>query len=85
MELTGVFGVGQGMVGGVKIGNKCCPRASSLLGTFPGTFFIPPHPSSSYCMSYPFTPGDIEAFKGMPLTSLDLYQCNNLTGVFGLG
>ena len=49
--------------------------------TFPGTFFISPHPSSTY----PIAPGNIEVFKGMELTSLDLSFCNNLTGVFGLG
>ena len=57
------------------------PRASLLLGTFPGTFFIFPH-SSSTC---PIAPGDIEVFKGMELTSLVLSRCWNLTGVFGLG
>ena len=29
------------------------------MGTFPGTFFISPHPPSTY----PITPGDIEVFK----------------------
>ena len=29
--------------------------------------------------------GNIESFKDMPLTSLILYDCNKLTGVFGLG
>ena len=51
------------------------------MGTFPGTFFISPHPSSTN----PITPGDIEVFKDMPLTSLNLYYCEKLTGVFGLG
>ena len=51
------------------------------MGTLPGTFFISPHPSST-C---PIAPGDIEVFKGMPLTSLNLYCCEELTGVFGLG
>ena len=59
----------------------CCPKATPLMGIFPGTFFISPHPPSTY----PITPGDIEVFKGMELTSLDLSFCNNLTGVFGLG
>ena len=27
-QLTGVFGLGWGMVGGVKIGNRCCPKAT---------------------------------------------------------
>ena len=49
--------------------------------TFLGTFSISPHPSSTY----PIAPGDIEAFKGMPLISLNLLRCNKLTGVFGLG
>ena len=51
------------------------------MGTFPGTFFISPHPSSTYHI----TPGDIEVFKGMELTSLHLANCQKLTGVFGLG
>ena len=59
----------------------CCPRASPLMGNFPGTFFISPHPSSTY----PTTPGDIEVFKGMELTKLNLYLCKQLTGVFGFG
>jgi len=49
--------------------------------TFPGTFFISHHPSSTY----PIVPGDIEVFKDMQLTSLNLYYCNKLTGVFGRG
>jgi len=55
------------------------------LGTFPGTFFFSPHPSSTY----PIAPGDIEAFKGMPLTEMNLRECGKLTGVWvecvGLG
>ena len=51
------------------------------MGTFPGTFIISPHPSSTY----PIAPGDIEVFKDMQLTSLDMFNCWNLTGVFGLG
>ena len=35
--------------------------------------------------STPTYPGDIEVFKGMDLTSLNLYNCFKLTGVFGLG
>ena len=31
------------------------------------------------------TPGDIQVFKGMELTSLNLFFCDKLTGVFGLG
>ena len=33
---------------------------------------------------YPIAPGDIEVFKGMPLTSLNLWNCRKLTGVSGL-
>ena len=51
------------------------------MGTFPGTFFISPYPSSTY----PIAPGNIEVFKGMELTSLNLANCYELTGVFGLG
>jgi len=51
------------------------------MGTFLGTFFISPHPSSTYHI----TPGDIEVFKDMALTSLNLYACKELTGMFGLG
>ena len=42
---------------------------------------ISPHPSSTY----PIAPGDIKVFKGMELTSLNLFYCEKLTGVFGLG
>ena len=56
--------------------------ASHLMGTFPGrSFVISLHPSSTY----PIAPGDIEVFKDMKLTSLNLYNCQQLTGVFGLG
>ena len=43
--------------------------------------------SSSFVLPsiYPIAPGDIEVFKGMALTSLILYDCNKLTGVFGVG
>ena len=40
---------------------------------------------SSPFLHLPHCSGDIEAFKGMELTSLELYNCNKLTGVFGLG
>ena len=49
--------------------------------TFLGTFSIFPHPSFTYSIA----PGDIEVFKGMELTSLNLMYCRELTGVFGLG
>ena len=49
--------------------------------TFLGTFSISSHPSSTY----PIAPGDIEVFKNMELTSLELSYCNQLTGVFGRG
>ena len=51
------------------------------MGIFPGTLFVSPHPSSTY----PVTPGNIEVFKYMKLTNLNLYYCQQLTGVFGLG
>ena len=51
-------------------------RESTLSGTFPGTFFISLHPSSTY----PITPGDIEVFKGMQIKELNLQQCSNLIG-----
>jgi hypothetical protein len=68
------------MVGGVKIGNRL-RSYPYVMGTLPGTFFISPHPF----YTYPITPGDIEVFKGMDLTSLNLRGCRKLTGVFGLG
>ena len=49
--------------------------------TFLGTFSISSHPSSAY----PILPGDIEVFKDMPLTDMNLEMCQKLTGVFGLG
>ena len=55
--------------------------ATPLLGTFPGIFFFSPQPSSTH----PIAPGDIEVFKGMELTSLNLDYCKKLKGVFGLG
>jgi hypothetical protein len=55
------------------------------MGTLPGTFFVSPHPSCAY----PIAPGDIKVFKNMRRTgwsiSLDLHECQRLTGVFGLG
>ena len=35
--------------------------------------------------STPTYPGNIEVFKDMELTSLNLYYCRELTGMFGLG
>ena len=49
--------------------------------TFLGTFSISSHPSSAYLIP----PGDIEVFKDMPLTDMNLKVCKKLTGVFGLG
>ena len=60
-------------------------RASPLLGTFPGTLFISPHPSFFHLSTPLYVPGDIEVFKGMALTSLNLHHCSKLTGVFGVG
>jgi hypothetical protein len=80
VECLQVLG-GVWYVGGVKIGNRLRPhRASPFMGTFPGTFFISPHPSSTY----PIAPGNIEVFKGMKLTTLNLEKCSRLTGMFGL-
>ena len=50
----------------------CCPRATPKR-TFPGMFFISPHP-------FPPTSGDIKVFKGMPIEKLNLYCCVELTG-----
>jgi len=60
-----------------QIGNRCGPRPSPLMGTFPGTFFIsshtfPPPPLPN--------PGNIEVFKGMQIKALNLQSCSNLRG-----
>jgi len=79
LNLAGEFRNPSKLTGKCNRVGRVLPRTSPLLGTFPGTFFISPHPSSTY----PIAPGDIEVFKGMPLISLNLYNCQKLTGVFG--
>ena len=64
----------------------------SVVGEAPGhhSYWEPFQGPSSFFLTlpppiYPIAPGDIEVFKDMELTSLNLYFCSKLTGVFGLG
>ena len=74
-KLTGVFGLGWGMVGGVKIGNRLRPQGN-IQRTYPGTFFISPHTFPQMAAH----PGNIEVFKDMPIEKLNLKICKMLTG-----
>ena len=58
------------------------PQAITLIGNLSRNHL---HFSSDLTSSYPIAPGDIEVFKGMELVSLNLFNCQKLTGVFGLG
>ena len=82
-KLTGVFGLGWGMVGGLKIGNRLRPQGITLIGNLSRNLLL----SSSPFLHLPhyIPPGNIEVFKDMPLTSLILSNCYKLTGVVGLG
>ena len=61
------------MVGGVKIGNRCCPRASPK--ELPGNHLHFSSSSTTYPFPPPTTPGDIEVFNGMQIKELNLFQC----------
>ena len=74
-KLIGVFGLGWGMVGGVKIGNRLRPQGNIQI-TFPEPSSIP----LTLSLKWPLTPGNIEVFKDMPLKELTLEDCNMLTG-----
>ena len=72
-NLTGTFG-GQGARISV-VASGPHPKEPSEEPS-PTPFLLTIHPFSPP----PLTPGDIAVFKGMALTSLDLYKCFNLTG-----
>ena len=76
-ELTGVFGLGQGTVGGVKIGNRLRPQGliQRMVQELSPISPLPYAPSTSRL------PGNIDSLKDCPLTSLNLAWCKKLEGV----
>ena len=65
------------------VGAEPGPRAKNLPGNTPtldcGTFLKPFSPHVPPLLFHVNT-GNIESFKDMPLTSLNLYNCEKLTG-----
>ena len=76
-KLTGVFGLGCGMVGGVKIGNRLLPQglAQRMVQELSPISPLPYAPSTSPLQ------GNIDSLKDCPLTSLNLFNCKKLEGM----
>ena len=71
-KLTGMFGLGWGMVGGVKIGNRLRPQGLTLIGDLSRNLLY----SSSITLPHaptPFVaPGNIAVLEGMQIKELNL-------------